>query len=183
MKTNGRTRNIPRSGRNGATRRWPTCTTPGSVFKVITASAALDSGAANLNTSYTCKGSITVGGRTMRCAHTNHGTLDFFGGLDGSCNPYYVTLGQMMGAETFCNYMQAFGFYEKTGVDMDDEGTTQYVPLERMGPVELASSAFGQTTSTTPIQMITAAWRRHQRRISGTAARGKAGAGRGREYR
>lgn len=130
---------------------------PGSVFKVITASAALDSGAANLNTSYTCKGSITVAGRTMRCAHTNHGTLDFFGGLDGSCNPYYVTLGQMMGAETFCNYMQAFGFYEKTGVDMDDEGTTQYVPLERMGPVELASSAFGQTTSTTPIQMITAA--------------------------
>ena len=99
---------------------------PGSVFKVITASAALDSGAANLNTSYTCKGSITVAGRTMRCAHTNHGTLDFFGGLDGSCNPYYVTLGQMMGAETFCNYMQAFGFYEKTGVDMDDEGTTQY---------------------------------------------------------
>ncbi len=130
---------------------------PGSVFKVITASAALDSGAANLNTSYTCKGSITVAGRTMRCAHTNHGTLDFFGGLDGSCNPYYVTLGQMMGAETFCNYMQAFGFYEKTGVDMDDEGTTQYVPLEKMGPVELASSAFGQTTSTTPIQMITAA--------------------------
>ena len=130
---------------------------PGSVFKVITASAALDSGAANLNTSYTCKGSITVAGRTMRCAHTNHGTLDFFGGLDGSCNPYYVTLGQMMGAETFCNYMQAFGFYEKTGIDMDDEGTTQYVPLERMGPVELASSAFGQTTSTTPIQMITAA--------------------------
>lgn len=131
---------------------------PGSVFKVITASAALDSGAATLHTSYTCTGSIQVAGRTIRCAHAGgQGTLDFFGGLDGSCNPYYVTLGQMIGAETFCNYMQGFGFYEKTGVDMDDEGTTQYVPLERMGPVELASSAFGQTTSTTPLQMITAA--------------------------
>ncbi len=130
---------------------------PGSVFKTITASAALDSGTSDLTTSYTCHGSITVAGLTMRCAHTNHGTLDFFGGLDGSCNPYFVTLGQRMGAQTFCDYMQAFGFYEKTGVDMDDEGTTQYVPLERMGPVELASCSFGQTTSTTPLQMITAA--------------------------
>ena len=131
---------------------------PGSVFKTITASAALDSGSSALTTSYTCYGSIEVAGIKMRCAHSNgHGTLDFFGGLDGSCNPYYVTLGQRMGAQTFCDYMQAFGFYEKTGIDMDDEGTTQYVPLERMGPVELASSSFGQTTSTTPLQMITAA--------------------------
>ncbi len=130
---------------------------PGSVFKTITASAALDSGAATLATSHTCHGSIKVAGIRMRCAHTNHGTLDFFGGLDGSCNPYFVTLGQRMGAQTFCDYMQAFGFYEKTGIDMDDEGTTQYVPLERMGPVELASCSFGQTTSTTPLQMITAA--------------------------
>ncbi|MBD5094140.1 MAG: PASTA domain-containing protein [Subdoligranulum sp.] len=130
---------------------------PGSVFKTITAAAALDSGAAALTTTYTCYGSIEVAGIKMRCAHTNHGTLDFFGGLDGSCNPYFVTLGQRMGAQTFCDYMQAFGFYEKTGIDMDDEGTTQYVPLERMGPVELASSSFGQTTSTTPLQMITAA--------------------------
>ena len=130
---------------------------PGSVFKTITAAAALDSGSATLSTSYTCYGSIDVAGITMRCAHTNHGTLDFFGGLDGSCNPYFVTLGQRMGAQTFCDYMQAFGFYEKTGIDMDDEGTTQYVSLERMGPVELASCSFGQTTSTTPLQMITAA--------------------------
>ncbi len=130
---------------------------PGSVFKTITASAALDSGAATLATSHTCHGSIEVAGIRMRCAHTNHGTLDFFGGLDGSCNPYFVTLGQRMGAQTFCDYMQAFGFYEKTGIDMDDEGTTQYVPLERMGPVELASCSFGQTTSTTPLQLITAA--------------------------
>ena len=130
---------------------------PGSVFKTITASAALDSGAATLATSHTCHGSIEVAGIRMRCAHTNHGTLDFFGGLDGSCNPYFVTLGQRMGAQTFCDYMQAFGFYEETGIDMDDEGTTQYVPLERMGPVELASCSFGQTTSTTPLQMITAA--------------------------
>ncbi len=130
---------------------------PGSVFKTITAAAALDSGTSDLTTTYTCHGSINVAGITMRCAHTNHGTLDFFGGLDGSCNPYFVTLAQRMGAETFCDYMQAFGFYEKTGVDMDDEGTTQYVSLDHMGPVELASCAFGQTTSTTPLQMITAA--------------------------
>ncbi len=133
---------------------------PGSVFKVITAAAALDSGAATLHTSYTCTGSITVAGVTMRCAHQahgGHGTIDFFGGLDGSCNPYYVTLGQLMGAETFTSYMQAFGFYDKTGVDMDSEQQTQYVPLSRMGPVELASSSFGQTTSTTALQMLTSA--------------------------
>lgn len=131
---------------------------PGSVFKVITAAAALDSGAATLHTSYTCNGSITVAGVTMRCAHQaqgGHGTIDFFGGLDGSCNPYYVTLGQLMGAETFTSYMQAFGFYDKTGIDMDSEQQTQYVPLSKMGPVELASSSFGQTTSTTALQMIT----------------------------
>lgn len=131
---------------------------PGSVFKTVTASAALDSGAATLNTMYTCRGVIDVSGIPFHCAHTEgQGTLDFFGGLDGSCNPYYVTLGQMMGARTFCDYLQAFGFYEKTGIDMDDEASTQYVPFERMGPVELASSSFGQTTSTTPLQMITAA--------------------------
>ncbi len=131
---------------------------PGSVFKTVTASAALDSGAANLNTTYTCRGVIDVSGIPFHCAHTEgQGTLDFFGGLDGSCNPYYVTLGQMMGARTFCDYMQAFGFYEKTGIDMDDEASTQYVSYDRMGPVELASSAFGQTTSTTPLQMLVAA--------------------------
>ena len=131
------------------------------MFKVITASAALDSGAANLNTSYTCKGSITVAGRTMRCASTPTTArwTSSAAWTAGAATPYYyVTLGQMMGAETFCNYMQAFGFYEKTGIDMDDEGTTQYVPLEKMGPVELAPPPpCGQTTSTTPIQMITAA--------------------------
>lgn len=131
---------------------------PGSVFKTVTASAALDSGAATPQTTYTCRGVIDVSGIPFHCAHTEgQGTLDFFGGLDGSCNPYYVTLGQMMGARTFCDYMQAFGFYEKTGIDMDDEASTQYVPYDRMGPVELASSAFGQTTSTTPLQMLTAA--------------------------
>ncbi|MEG1126253.1 MAG: penicillin-binding transpeptidase domain-containing protein [Oscillospiraceae bacterium] len=132
---------------------------PGSVFKVVTASAALDSGAATLNTSYTCHGSFTVlpGLPPMKCAEAGgHGTLNFAQGLDKSCNPYYINLGQMMGVHTFTNYLQGFGFMEKTGVDMQDEARNQVYTEDKMGIVELASSSFGQSSTVTPISMITA---------------------------
>lgn len=130
---------------------------PGSVFKVVTAGAALDSGKANLTTSFSCSGSIPVADHTMRCAKTEgHGTLDFFGGLDNSCNPYFIQLSWQLGAETFCDYMQAFGFYEKTGIDLPNEAQSNLYKLDKMGITELSSSAFGQSSTVTPLAMITA---------------------------
>lgn len=134
---------------------------PGSVFKTVTASMALDSGAADTNTSFTCGGKIEIpgtGGIHMNCARTQgHGTLDFYGGLNYSCNPYFIQLGWRIGAERFCDYLQAFGFTEKTGIDMDDEATCITYSVDRMGITELSSSAFGQSSSVTPIAMLTAA--------------------------
>lgn len=132
---------------------------PGSVFKVVTASAAIDSGSANLSTSFSCSGAFTVvqGLKPMRCAQAGgHGTLNFAQGLDNSCNPYYIQLGQRMGKSVFCNYLQGFGFMEKTGIDMEDEGRSQVYTEETMGVMELASSSFGQSSTVTPISMITA---------------------------
>lgn len=134
---------------------------PGSVFKTITASAALDSGKATTSTTFGCTGSIVVADRTIGCAgqHVQKGitSLDFYNGLNYSCNPYFVQLGQQMGADVFCNYLNAFGFNEKTGIDMDDEAQSQTIPLDKMGITELSSAAFGQSTAVTPIAMITAA--------------------------
>ncbi len=130
---------------------------PGSVFKVVTASAALDSGTATLGTTHTCVGSETVLDTKFRCAETSgHGTLNFAAGINYSCNPYYITLGLNMGAQTFCSYLQAFGFYEKTGIDAAAEVKSVVVSEKNMGQVALASSAFGQTSTVTPIEMITA---------------------------
>lgn len=131
---------------------------PGSVFKVVTASAALDSGVATLNTSFTCTGSIQVGGWTMKCAHypSAHGSQNFYQGLNNSCNPYYIQLGQSMGVHTFCQYVEGFGFGEKTGVDLPSESAGFVYTEAQMGITELSSCSFGQSTSVTPIQMLTA---------------------------
>ncbi len=130
---------------------------PGSVFKVVTASAALDSGVADLNTSFSCSGSIhVVNSIYMRCAHTEgHGTLDFYGGLNNSCNPYYIQLSWLMGPDILSNYMDLFGFYEKTGVDLPNEAQTNAYTADKMNITELSSTSFGQSTQTTAIQMIT----------------------------
>lgn len=131
---------------------------PGSVFKIVTASAALDSGTSNLGTTHTCSGSqLIVPGVTMKCAQTGgHGTLNFAQGLDNSCNPYFINLGQRMGKTMFCDYLQGFGFMDKTGIDMEDEGKSQVYKESQMGPTQLASSSFGQSSTVTPISMITA---------------------------
>ncbi len=130
---------------------------PGSVFKVVTASAALDSGAANLETSFSCSGSIQVASHTMRCAHTEgHGTLDFYGGLNKSCNPYYIQLSWQMGKEIFADYLEVFGFYEKTGIDMQNEAQSNVYEESQLNITELSSSSFGQSSQVTPIAMINA---------------------------
>ena len=126
---------------------------------MITAAAALDSGLVDTSQTFNCTGALEVAkGVTMHCAElSGHGTLDFYGGLDNSCNPYFIQMAWKMGTDVFCDYLQAFGFLERTGIDMDDESLTQTVSRENMGVVELSSSAYGQTTSVTPIALITAA--------------------------
>ena len=130
---------------------------PGSVFKVITGSAALEEKAVNLNTVFSCNHTYTVIDTDFHCwSAGSHGPLDFQRAMTVSCNPFFIQVGQAMGGTKFCEYFKAFGFTEKTGIDLPGEVDSIYVPAENMGPVELASSSFGQTNKITPIQMITA---------------------------
>ncbi len=130
---------------------------PGSVFKIITAAGALDSGASSLRSGYVCNGSITVEGIRMRCAHgAGHGTLSFGQALLNSCNPSFIQIGQQMGKDSFCDYVNAFGLTGRTGIDLPGESRSLVYTAKNMGPVELASCSFGQSNKITPIQMITA---------------------------
>lgn len=130
---------------------------PGSVFKVITGSSALEEKVISLNSTFNCGRTINVAGTTFNCwANYSHGTQDFTTAMTNSCNPAFVQIGQALGAESFCKYFAAFGLTEPTGIDLPSEATSLYVPYSRMGPVELGSCSFGQTTTLTPIQMITA---------------------------
>ncbi len=135
---------------------------PGSVFKIITAAAALEENAVSLEESIcTCTGRIRVSDRIIKChKRDGHGTQNLKQGLMNSCNPLFITVGQRLGVEKFFEYFEAFGFTEKTGVDLPAESApvagVTYHSLEKMGIVELSSSSFGQTFQATPIQMITA---------------------------
>ncbi len=134
---------------------------PGSVFKVITASAALEEGVVSESTTYTCTGVIQIANRQMHChRRRGHGTQDFTHGLMNSCNPFFITVGQKLGAEKFYKYFEAFGFTESTGIDLTGEAApvanTTYYTQDKLGIVELASESFGQSFQVTPIQMITA---------------------------
>ena len=130
---------------------------PGSTFKIFTAAAALEEGVANLNTTYTCGGAYQVTSDTViHCANTRgHGYQTFTQGLMNSCNPFFINLGQKMGVDTFYKYFEAFGFTERTGIDLTGEATPIYHSHEKMGKVELASTSFGQSFRVSPIQMIT----------------------------
>ncbi len=131
---------------------------PGSVFKIVTCSAALEEGVTSLQTSFNCNGAITIAGQTYHChKKEGHGTQTLSETMQNSCNPVYISLGQLLGVKTFSKYFRAFGLAEKTGIDLPSEQGPVYHSEENMGPVELASSAFGQTMQVTPIQMITAA--------------------------
>lgn len=130
---------------------------PGSVFKPVTAAAALEEKTANLKETHYCPGFIKVADRTMKCHKlSGHGVLDFAGGLINSCNPAYVEIGTKLGADRFFKYVKGFGLTEKTGIDLPGEGESMYIPANRLGKVELASSSFGQSTAVTPLQMLTA---------------------------
>lgn len=132
---------------------------PGSVFKVVTGSAALEEKTVSLETTFNCSGSIQVPGyeRPIKCWKTSgHGVQNFIQAMVNSCNPAFVTVGSSLGAETFCDYVRAFGFMERTGIDLPGEADSIVYNADQMGPVELASCSFGQSNKITPIQMITA---------------------------
>ena len=130
---------------------------PGSVFKVFMSSALLEEGIATLDTQYTCTGSIQVDEYTMNCHnHSGHGTQTLTQGLENSCNPFFITLGQRLGVENYYKYFSGFGFTEKTGIDLPGEANSQYYEEDEYGIVELSSASFGQTNSLTPIQVCTA---------------------------
>ncbi len=130
---------------------------PGSVFKVVTGSAALEEGVIDLNSTFDCGGVMNVAGVPIHCwASYSHGTQDFTTAMTNSCNPAFMQIGQKLGASTFSQYFKAFGFTEPTGIDLPGEANSIYVREENMGPVELATCAFGQANKITPIQMITA---------------------------
>ena len=130
---------------------------PGSVFKTVTCASALEEEVVNLNSSFSCYGVAEVAGTKIHCwSRAGHGTVDLQNAVTKSCNPSFIAIGQALGAEKFSDYFEAFGFTEPTGIDLPGESRSLYVNRDNMGPVELASSAFGQTNKVTPIQMATA---------------------------
>ena len=134
---------------------------PGSVFKIVTAAACLEEGVVKPEDTYYDSGSITVEDRVYKCHYRQgHGSETFTQGLENSCNPWFIYAGQKLGVHAFYKYFEAFGFTEKTGIDLPGEaspsaGVTYHVE-EEMGRVELASESFGQSFQVSPIQMITA---------------------------
>ena len=133
---------------------------PGSVFKVITASAALEEGIADSDTEgqFNCSGSIQIAGARIKCwrYYRPHGSQSLRQGLMNSCNPVFIGLGQKIGVEKYYDYLEKFGFFRKTGINLPGEAKGIFVKEEKCGPVELATISFGQRFEITPLQMITA---------------------------
>ena len=131
---------------------------PGSVFKLITCAAALDAGAITRNSSFYCGESISVAGTRFHCAnHKRHGSQTVTQALENSCNQSFIQIGARLGKEAFCDYFAAFGLREPTGIDLPAEPKKSlYYTADRMGPVELASCAFGQSSKISYLEMATA---------------------------
>ena len=131
---------------------------PGSTFKIITLSAALEEGIINLfEDRYTDTGAITVDGATLHCwKHGGHGNQSYLEVVENSCNPGFVNLGLKLGKDTLMEYINNYGFGDKTGIDLNGEGSGILFDVSAMGNVELATTAFGQGISVTPIQQVRA---------------------------
>lgn len=131
---------------------------PGSTFKLITASIALDTGVATLNDKYNCAGSISVADRTIRCWYfpRAHGWQSLKQAIGNSCNPVMVQLSKKIGVKNFYEGLDSFGLTAKTGVDYPGEGNNIIYSSGDVGPVELATMSFGQGIAVTPISLITA---------------------------
>lgn len=130
---------------------------PGSVFKIFTAAVALEENLVTANSTFTCNHTYIVAGRPYHCHDKKggHGTQTLQQAISNSCNPAFIQIGQLIGADTFSKYFSAFNLTGKTGIDLPGEAAPNY--HENRGPTELASSSFGQTFNITPIQMISLA--------------------------
>lgn len=133
---------------------------PGSVFKLITASSALEEGITDTdrNGEFVCTGSITVAGARIKCwrYYRPHGSESLRQGLMNSCNPVFIGLGQKLGVDTYYKYLNKFGLLSKTGVMLPGEANSIFIAQNKCGPVELATISFGQRFEITPIQLVTA---------------------------
>lgn len=129
-----------------------------STIKIVTMATAVEEKVVDLDKDHFFdSGKVTVDGATMRCWKAGgHGNQTFLQVLENSCNPGFVKLGQDLGKERLFSYLEKFGFGEKTGVDLNGESTGIMFPLEKVGNVELSTTAFGQGISVTPIQQVTA---------------------------
>lgn len=130
---------------------------PGSTFKIVTATAALEEGKVSLNDTFSCPGYKIVEDRKIRCHKTQgHGTETFKEGVMNSCNPVFMEIGARVGAKTMLEYYERLGLYEKTGVDLPGEAGSIMHKLENIGAVELATMSFGQSIQITPLQLLRA---------------------------
>ncbi|MBQ3614861.1 MAG: PASTA domain-containing protein [Anaerotignum sp.] len=132
---------------------------PGSTFKIVTSSAGLEEKVVSPESGFYCRGFHVAGDRQIKCWRypRTHGSETFVQGVQNSCNPVFMEIGERLGAETFLEYMQKFSFAEKTGVDLAGEATGIIHKLENIGPVELATMSFGQSFQITPLQLLRAA--------------------------
>jgi stage V sporulation protein D (sporulation-specific penicillin-binding protein) len=150
-------RNVPQEVYNRNLPVWSTYE-PGSTFKIITLAAALQEGKVDLDKEhFHDPGFVEVGGARLKCwKRGGHGDETFLQVVQNSCNPGFVELGERLGKNTLFKYIKDFGFGQKTGIDLQGEGTGILFNLNRVGPVELATTAFGQGVSVTPIQQVAA---------------------------
>ncbi len=131
---------------------------PGSTFKIITTVAGLEEGVATSDSEYICNGHKIVGNIKIKCWRSplNHGVLNLVEGVKNSCNPVFMEIAEGLGASTFYKYLEIFKFNEKTGIDLPGEASGIFHSLENVGPVELATTSFGQSFQITPIQLLRA---------------------------
>ncbi|HPU00838.1 MAG: PASTA domain-containing protein [Firmicutes bacterium] len=130
---------------------------PGSTFKLITLCAAVEEGLYNEQEYYFCRGFASVGGHNIHCwTGSGHGSISYLQAVESSCNPAFINLGQRLGEEKLFRYIRAFGFGKPTGIDYPGESGGVVFEDEQLGPVELATTAFGQGVSVTPLQQLMA---------------------------
>ena len=129
---------------------------PGSTFKIITASAALEEGKVSLSDQFNCPGYKIGEDRRIRCHKVGgHGAEDFTHGIMNSCNPVFIEIGLRIGSDRFCDYFEQFGLLSRTNIDLPGEASTIMHKRENIGQVELATMSFGQSFQITPIQLAT----------------------------
>ena len=129
---------------------------PGSTFKIITTSAALEEQVVSIDENFFCPGYIVVEDRRIRCHKTQgHGAETFVEAIENSCNPVFINIGLRIGAERFYDYFEQFGLLQKTGIDLPGEAATIMHKEENIGLVELATISFGQSFQITPVQLAT----------------------------